>query len=137
MASKWRNKYGIHKRRVQHRDPTTKPIIPSFEKVNGDLIKPLLMLDGKFCPLSAVFLKHIILVQACDLALHFTARLAQSLLLGALKFDYDKILGSLRKIAECWQHNRREMENVVTIINNFKEMVENRESAWKVWKLIE
>ena len=79
----------------------------------------------------------MISVQACDLALHFTARLAQNMILGALNFNYDGIISSLRKIAECWQNNRRELEQTVKVINEFKQLIANQAAAWNVWKLIE
>ena len=76
------------------------------------------------------------LVQACDLALHFTSRLLQSMMLGALKFEYEKIIYYLRKIAECWQNNRMELERIVTTINNFKLLVAKHAAAWEIWNLI-
>ena len=76
-------------------------------------------------------------MQACDLALHFTARLVQSMVLGALTFDYEKIIFYLRKIAECWQCHRLELEKTVQLINDFKQMVAHQANAWKIWKLIE
>lgn len=79
----------------------------------------------------------LVLVQACDLALHFASRLAQSLLLGALKFDYHKIIHYLRKIAECWQNNRNELERMMVLINDFKQLVAKQASAWRIWQLVE
>ena len=78
-----------------------------------------------------------LLVQACDLALHFTARLVQAMVLGALTIDYEKIISYLRKIAECWQGQRSELEKTVRLINDFKQMIAQQADAWKIWKLIE
>jgi len=63
--------------------------------------------------------------------------LVQALLLGALKFEYGKILHYLRKIAECWQNHRNELERMMVIINDFKQLVAKQASAWTIWRLVE
>ena len=80
---------------------------------------------------------NALIVQACDLALHFASRLIQHLLLGALKFDYEKIVYYLRKVAECWQNHRNELERMMVMINDFKQLVAKQASAWRIWQLIE
>ena len=78
----------------------------------------------------------IISVQPCDLALHFTSRLIQKLVLTAHKWDYDTILADLRIIAEVWSENKPESLEAIDKINQFKQMVARQAPVWEIWNLI-
>ena len=77
-----------------------------------------------------------ILVQPCDLALHFTSRLIQKLVLTAHKWDYETILADLRIIAEVWSENKPEALCAIDRINQFKQMVLRKAPVWEIWNLI-
>ena len=76
------------------------------------------------------------LVQPCDLALHFTSRLIQKLVLTAHKWEYDTILSDLRIIAEIWADNKPESIGAVDRINQFKQMVVRKAPVWEIWNLV-
>ena len=75
-------------------------------------------------------------MQPCDLALHFTSRLIQKLVLTAHKWDYDTILADLRIIAEVWSENKPESLVAIDRINQFKQMVARQAPVWEIWNLV-
>ena len=46
LQQQWERYYPDHLKKMRHHDPDAKPIIPTFNKVDADLIAPMLALGG-------------------------------------------------------------------------------------------
>ena len=70
------------------------------------------------------------------MALHFTARLIQSVVLNCTTLKYGVILNGLRRIAEAWHLNKVETLRITNIINEFKFLVQKQMPVSMIWRLL-
>ena len=141
----WENLYPDYRKKVRHTDPTKKPKVPTFVRVEKAMAAPMIALGGKIPMSSNLYFKNFCnfhntllatLAQACDMALHFTSRLVQHMVVNARKLAYAPILFQLRTIAECWSHDKADMLRMIEIINEFKQLVRQGATIWQIWQLI-